>query len=114
MKVLVSLIDGLIVDPAVLRSFKFRVLRQNRRIVRDSARKVELDNFHAVLDDMGHGRATPRVRQFIIDAFVRGAESCKHTAASRAAASYGEGSDKKSLAAGTRLERAWLTRLECA
>ena len=59
-----------IVDPEVLDNFEFRVLRENRRAVGDSA---ELEEFHKVLADVSWGEATPRVRKFIIDAYVRGA-----------------------------------------
>ena len=70
-----------IVDPLLLHDYKFRVLRQNRRIVADAGRQEELDEYHGVLDDIGHGRDTPRVRKFVVDAFVRGALSFKQTAA---------------------------------
>ena len=39
-------------------------------------RKAELDNFHKVLLDISEGRATPAVRAFIVEAYVRGAISC--------------------------------------
>ena len=70
-----------IVDPLLRHDYKFRVLRQNRRIVADASRQEELDEYHGVLDDMGHGRDTPRVRNFVVDSYVRGATSFKQTAA---------------------------------
>jgi hypothetical protein len=70
-----------IVDPLLRHDYKFRVLRQNRRIVKDASRQEELDDYHAVLDDMGHGLDTPRARKFVVDAFVRGATSHQQTAA---------------------------------
>ena len=33
----------------------------------------ELENFHGVLGDISYGRSTPRVRDFIVQAFVKGA-----------------------------------------
>ena len=33
----------------------------------------ELENFHGVLGDISYGRSTPRVKDFIIQAFVKGA-----------------------------------------
>ena len=69
-----------IVDPVVKNTFAFRVLRENRRIVADEARTEELENYHNVLDDMGHGRATMRVKRFFIDAYVRAAFEKTQTA----------------------------------
>ena len=69
-----------IVDPAVHNTFAFRVLRENRRIVADDARREELENYHHVLDDMGHGRATLRVKQFLIAAYLRAAMEKTQTA----------------------------------
>ena len=62
-----------IVFPKVESDFTFRVLRQNRRVVTDASRANELENFHEVLSDISWGRATPRVRDFIVKAYVRGA-----------------------------------------
>ena len=49
--------------------FDFRVLRQNRRVVKDengtAARQADLDNFHRVLMNISEGKATQRVRDFI-------------------------------------------------
>ena len=39
----------------------------------DTAKQVELGEFHEVLDDVAHGRDTPRVQKFLVEAFVRGA-----------------------------------------
>ena len=63
-----------IVDPSVTNNFTFRVLRENRRVCRDVARAQELEGFHQVLTDISWGRATPLVRNFIVQAYVRGAE----------------------------------------
>ena len=64
-------------DPEILRRFEFRVLRQNRRVAPaeagDGAKQAELDEFHRVLDDVAHGRASARVREFLVEAYVRGA-----------------------------------------
>ncbi len=62
-----------VVVPSVVASFDFRVLRENRRVVADTTRKDELENFHGVLTDISLGRATERVRQFVIAAYVGGA-----------------------------------------
>ena len=62
-----------IVLPSVYDAFSFRVLRQNRRVCRDTSRQEELENFHCVLDDIAWGRSTDRVKDFIIKAYVRGA-----------------------------------------
>ena len=63
-----------IVDPAVKDSFEFRVLRQNRRVVTgDASRTEELEEFHRVLSDISLGKATQRVRDFFVKAYVRGA-----------------------------------------
>ena len=64
-------------DPEIVRRFAFRVLRQNRRVAPaeegDGAKQAELDEFHEVLDDTAHGRASARVRKFLVEAYVRGA-----------------------------------------
>ena len=62
-----------IVFPDFISNFTFRVLRENRRVVADANRAEELQNFHEVLSDISWGMATQRVRDFIIDAYVRGA-----------------------------------------
>ena len=61
-------------DFRFINAFDFRVLRQNRRVISgDEDRKDELDDFHEVLWDISWCRETPKVRQFIVDAYVRGA-----------------------------------------
>ena len=62
-----------IILPSVYENFDFRVLRQNRRVVQEQGREAELENFHYVLSDISFGRASNEVRQFVIDAYVRGA-----------------------------------------
>ena len=56
----------------ILQSFDIRVLRQNRRVVKDAGRQLELDLFHRVLTDISLGRASNVVRQFVIDSYLRG------------------------------------------
>ena len=58
--------------PHVVRHFDFRCLRENRRVVQDESRRAELDCFHKVLTDISHGVASIDVRNFMIDAYVRG------------------------------------------
>ena len=68
---------------SVRTAFEFRVLNQNRRVVKDGgdeAKKAEIENFHKVLMDVAMGRPTDRVRQFIIRAYVKGMKSCDGTA----------------------------------
>ena len=65
-----------IVTPGLHQAFDFRVLRQNRRVVSDDARRDELDNFHGVLFDIAHGICSDRVRAFFVAAYVRGAKAC--------------------------------------
>ena len=63
----------------VHNSFDFRVLRQNRRVVKDdgnASRKAEIEDFHKVLMDVSMGVASDRVRRFIIRAYVKGMLSC--------------------------------------
>ena len=63
-----------IVDAWVCERFDFRVLRQNRRVVAgDASRAEELEEFHGVLHDISYGRATDRVKRFIVQCYVRGA-----------------------------------------
>ena len=62
-----------IVLESVFTSFDFEELAQNRRVVDDANRSDELDKFHAVLDDTSRGVATPRVRDFIVQAYAAGA-----------------------------------------
>ena len=63
-----------IVLPSVHNTFDFRVLRENRRVVQDEARRDEIERFHEVLTDISLCQATEAVRKFFIDAYVRGAE----------------------------------------
>ena len=58
----------------MVQSFDFRVLRQNRRVVQDEARRQEIENFHEVLNDISYCRCSTVVREFIINAYVRGAQ----------------------------------------
>ena len=58
----------------MLGAFNFRVLRQNRRVITDLSRRAELERFHEVLADIALGRATDAVKEFLIDAYVRGAK----------------------------------------
>ena len=62
-----------IVLPSVFEGFDFRVLRQNRRVVNDPARKAEIYYFHEVLADISWGRSTSAVHAFLTRAYVRGA-----------------------------------------
>ena len=62
-----------IILPSVYETFDFRVLRQNRRVVQEQGRESELESFHTVLSDISMGIASNEVRQFVIDAYVRGA-----------------------------------------
>ena len=64
-----------IVLNSVHETFDFRVLRENRRLKRggDEKRFAEFENFHGILEDIAYGRDTPRVRRFLVDAYVRGA-----------------------------------------
>ena len=64
-----------IVTPAVTGRFAFRVLRENRRVCQDAARVQELENFHQVLTDISWGRVTARAQEFIVRAYVSGAET---------------------------------------
>ena len=62
-------------DLRFIDAFDFRVLRQNRRVITGNEdRKAELDDFHEVLSDISWCQETPKVRQFIVDAYVRGAK----------------------------------------
>ena len=59
--------------PLVHESFDFRCLRENRRVVQNSDRQAELDTFHRVLTDISLGNPTAKVREFMVQAYVRGA-----------------------------------------
>ena len=71
-------------DGTIVKRFAFRVLRQNRRVAPaddgDGAKQAELDEFHLVLDDVAHGRASARVRSFLTEAYVRGANQALSSA----------------------------------
>ena len=51
------------------------MLRQNRRldVGDDAAHQRELDDCHSTLENIARGDATSAVRQFFVDAYVRGA-----------------------------------------
>ena len=61
--------------------FDFRVLRQNRRVVKSdensSTRKAEIENFHGVLMDISMGVPSERVKDFLVQSYVRGAMNCR-------------------------------------
>ena len=62
-------------DPGVLTTFDFRVLKQNRRLAvgADVSHQRSLDTFHKTLERIAHGDAGAAVRQFFVNAYVRGA-----------------------------------------
>ena len=66
--------------PSVFEYFDFRTLKENRRVIKSEDgsedRKAALENFHLVLMNISEGKATKRVRDFIVQAYVRGALSC--------------------------------------
>jgi hypothetical protein len=64
-----------IVSRAVYENFDFRVLKQNRRVVTDDSRRREINEFHEVLSDISQGEASNVVRNFVVDAYVRGAKN---------------------------------------
>lgn len=49
-------------------------------MVQDQARIQEIENFHHVLTDISYCECTARVRKFIVDAYVRGAQKSGGTA----------------------------------
>ena len=57
------------------------MLRQNRRLAVGSNEEEQqaLDTFHGVLEDVACGKATPRVREALVAAYVRGANSTQET-----------------------------------
>ena len=69
-----------IVVPRV-QGWEFRVLRQNRRVVQDEARRDEIEQFHEILAGISMCEATQVVRDFIVAAYVRGASigTAEHT-----------------------------------
>ena len=62
-----------IVIPSVTRDFEFRCLRENRRVVTDQARRDEIEESHRILTDISWGIASDVVKNFIVQAYVRGA-----------------------------------------
>ena len=62
-------------DSAVLKKFRFRMLRQNRRLATspDPAQQRRQEAFHTTLEDIAHGRASEGAREFAVEAYVRGA-----------------------------------------
>ena len=63
-----------------MRDFRFRVLRQNRRLApaSDASQQLRLDSFHAVLEDVAHNRSSVSVREHLQQAYVRGAKTNPH------------------------------------
>ena len=55
--------------PRVYDNFDFRVLRQNRRVVKDELRRSEIENFHGVLSDVSRAICSERVANFIVQAY---------------------------------------------
>lgn len=71
--------------PSVGTTFEFRVLNQNRRVVKDGGdetRKAEIKKIHKVLMDVSMDRASDRVRDFTKCVYVKGVmpTSCGGTA----------------------------------
>ena len=68
-------------DPEFLKTFQFRVLRQNRRLTvgQTEEEQLALDTFHGVLEDVAYGKDTPRVREALVAAYVRGAQRSQKT-----------------------------------
>ena len=62
-------------DSAVVKEFRFRVLRQNRRLAAssDPEQQTRQEEFHTTLEDIAHGRASPLARKFLVESYVRGA-----------------------------------------
>ncbi len=61
-------------SPKLVEHFRFATLNENRRIASGGPnRQQELETYHQVLEDMARCRATPAVRRFVINAYVRGA-----------------------------------------
>jgi len=63
-----------ICQESVHNNFDFRVLRENRRVFVDADRAAESEDFHCVLSDIAWGNPTQRVKQFVIEAYVRGGQ----------------------------------------
>ena len=68
-------------DPEFQKTFQFRVLRQNRRLTtgQNEEEQSALDTFHGVLEDVAYGTDTPRVREALVAAYVRGAQRNQET-----------------------------------
>ena len=64
-----------IVLPEVHGTLDYRVLRQNRRVSVGHQRAYEMEAFHANLSNISLGVVTAEVRQFIVEAYVRGARA---------------------------------------
>ena len=62
-------------NPGIMEKFRFRVLRQNRRIATssDPEKQRDLENFHTTLESIAAGQASSDVRKFLVGAYVRGA-----------------------------------------
>ena len=62
-------------DPAVLATFDFRVLKENRRLAvgTDDSHQRSLKVFHATLERIARGGAGAAVRRFFVEAYARGA-----------------------------------------
>ena len=62
-------------DPAVLATFDFRVLKENRRLAvgTDVSHQRSLDAFHTTLERIARGDAGVAVRRFFVEAYARGA-----------------------------------------
>ena len=70
-----------VIDPFVTRTFDFRILAQNRRVVDDETRREELDSFHQVLTSISDGVSSELVRRFLVDCYVRGGRLAAETIA---------------------------------
>ena len=57
------------VDEGVMRDFRFRVLRQNRRLAAaaDGTKQQQLDESHQVLEDVAHNLSSSLVRSYVKD-----------------------------------------------
>ena len=57
------------------------MLRQNRRLTvgQTEEEQLALDTFHGVLEDVAYGKDTPRVREALVAAYVRGAQRSQKT-----------------------------------
>ena len=56
-----------------MQTFAFRVLRENRRVIQEQGREEELEQFHDILGSISMGEPTPAVKDFLVQAYVRGA-----------------------------------------